>query len=199
MTFTDEVYSQPPRETLDQSVILADVYFHAVDEVRPGLVLTPTCDFEHGKCAYVQICALFGVDEIISDLLVGSWKKLNLADANGRLVAGPLSAGKRGELTGKVRELITQRFPRYHWLPPFPGDYTPSVIDFQVITSVDPQELVSGGVRILAELRSPFREQVPSRYSAYMSRVGTPDPPQSELDAWVNGTVTSLFPDKKDS
>jgi hypothetical protein len=91
-----------------------------------------------------------------------------------------------------VRNLITQSFPRYHWLPPLPGTVTPCILDFQVVESAVLEELNER--KIVAQLQSPLREQVPARYAAYMSRVGTPDFTPESIQAWISAATAAVFP-----
>lgn len=178
--------------SIDQAVLLDVVYFYAIDEARRALVLTPTCDFAQQKCELVQVCAIFDAWETVEHFVRGEWAGLGLVSDSGALVGGPLSKGKFKDFANSMRQLITQRLPRYHWLAPLPGEPRPQLLDFQLVESVSIQEVA--GTKIVGELASPFREQVSARYAAYMGRVGTPDFGASEIDGWVSDCVQRLFP-----
>jgi len=186
------VYSAVVPTQLDQSVILEGVYFIGTDETSLGIVLTPTCDFEQKKAELIQLCQLRDAFDWIAILIQHDWKKLGLVDANGNRIAGPLSVNKTNELSDKLKNVIGQRFPRYHWLPPFVGSKRPWVADFQNVTSLTQEALE--GAQIVAALESPYRESLPTRYAAYMGRVGTPDYPAAQVQEWVDRTIATLFP-----
>jgi hypothetical protein len=186
------VYLAQPRVEIDQAVIISDIYFYSIDETLPGVVVTPTCDFANQKCELAHVCAVLDAWQVVAALLRGAWSNMGLTQQSGALIAPPLSAGKRKELANQIRQLATQRYPRYHWLSPLPNRTIPQIVDFQLMASVPIAELQRATV--IAELASPYREEVAARYSAYMGRVGTPDYSQQQLDAWINQGIDSLFP-----
>jgi hypothetical protein len=187
------VYLESSSGRIDQAVIVEPFYFYALDEDLPALILTPTCDFAQQKCEYVQACAIVDAWEVVKGLLGTSWSKSGLV-ADGKLLAGPLPKNKRGDLTDKLTKLAAQQFPRYHWLAPLPGTQSPRIADFQLVQSVSLAE-VESICAVVAELRSPFREEATARYSTYMARVGTDGHPPDELKAWIDAGLAALFPD----
>ncbi len=148
---------------IDQSVIMDGVYFYSTDETGLGLVLTPACDFEQRKVELVQLCLLRDAIQTIEVLIRFDWKGQGLVNSEGNLIPGPLGSTKKSNLCESVRQLIRQRFPRYHWLPPLPGSKRPLIADFQVVASLHDDELKSAA--IVAALESPYREAVPARYA----------------------------------
>ncbi len=189
------MYLDKPSGKIDQAVIVESVYFYATDETLPGLVVTPTCDFEHGKCELAHVCAVREVQDKVRQLLGGSWKNLGLVQASGALAAGPIGTTAQKALSNKIHEIAEHRFPRYNWLSPLPGRSAPMIVDFQEMQSVTIEELE--GAKVLAELVSPFREEVAARYSAYMGRVGTPDLKDEDVDRWAAECIATLFPNPK--
>lgn len=173
------MYTIDAPSTLDQGVVLRDVYFYADDEKLFGLVLTPRCDIEQSKADFVQLCALYPMYQFIQAMLNSTWSKLN-------------DPTKVADLRGQIRNLAKQRIPRYHWFDPLPGTQVPLIADFQHIASLLLHDL--GDIELVAELASPFREQVPTRYAAYMGRVGVPDSPEADRERWVEVVITSIFP-----
>lgn len=186
------MYVPTPSATLDQGVILKELYFYGSDVSRPGVVVTPTCDIEQGKCDYVQVCALWDAWEVVDGLLHGAWSGMKLVQPSGALAAGPLGKDKRSNLEGQIRRLVTQQFSRYHWLNPPPGTTVPRIVDFQQLASIGINEVA--GSTIVAELRSPYREQLCARYAAYMGRVGTEDPSSGDVSTWIQQGIDRLFP-----
>lgn len=167
---------------VDQGVILHDVYFYSSDAKHYGLVLTPTCDFAHDKVEAVQLCALRPAWDVIRDLLSDEWASLN----------PPSSSGKIKDLRSRIESIVKNKLPRYHWFAPLPNTEVPLIGDFQYITSLQFEEAKNLG--IVAELVSPYREQVPARYAAYMGRVGTPDYETASVESWINTSMMVLFP-----
>ncbi len=185
------MYVDPAPAVLDQGTIVERAYFYAADEERPALVLTPTCDFEQAKAEFVQLCALIDSWELVAALLATDWKKMGLVDDAGARVKTP-GKGKLDELRNNIKQLINQRFPRYHWLAPLPGAKRPLVADFQILTTLTLEDLAH--TKILAGLSGPFREQAAARYAAYMGRVGTPDFLGEHVADWIESGVDELFP-----
>jgi hypothetical protein len=187
------VYVDPPTATeIDQYVILGDVYFHGIDESHPGLILTPNCDFAQEKCDLVHACALRDAWYVIEQFIRGEWSEIKLVGSDGQLIPSPLPSGKRKALAASIKQLIKQRLPRYHWLVPLPGTTVPQVLDFQVVGSVDLLEIQ--GATILAQLASPYGEQISARYASYMGRIGTDDFADAEIDGWISTAISTLFP-----
>ncbi|MGH7466995.1 MAG: hypothetical protein ACRENP_03320 [Longimicrobiales bacterium] len=178
---------------IDQSVIVEGLYFYAIDEHFPGIVLTPACDFEQGKVELATACALISAWDLLSQLLRTDWQKDGLIDQSGSpVLRSSLSAGKTKWFKGQVRSVARQQFPRYHWLPPPPGTKVPLIADFQILACVPVDEIRA--VTPIAALLSPFREQLPTRYAAYVGRIGTPDAEAEVIESWLGAAVAAIFP-----
>ncbi len=176
------MYKDSKPTAIDQCVILRDVYFYGIDESCFGLVLTPTCDFAQNKAEFIQLCALFPAWEFVTSLLHNEWSKFNVPS-------------KKAEVKSKIKDIIKQKLPRYHWFSPLQSLLPPFIGDFQITTSLTLKDLESQ--EMIAELESPYREQVPSRYSAYMGRVGTPDFSESDIQTWLDKGVDEIFLNSK--
>jgi hypothetical protein len=186
------VYVTPPAAAIDQGVILQEAYFWADDESYPAFVLTPTCDFHQAnKCDYVLVCAAHR-DDSLKELLTGVLGN-SLKKQDGSPFTPPLTDAQRKPIAGRIKsELMQLRAPRYHFLPPIPGTASPILLDFQLVQSAMLPELAN--VPIIAQLASPFREQIPARYAAYMGRVGTEDFTNAEMTTWADAIIDMLFP-----
>lgn len=186
------MYASSAPLRVDQGAIVEGVYFYAIDEVFHGVVLTPTCDIAQNKAELLVLCAAINAWDLVSDLIKTDWKNDGLVSDTGELIAAAdLSQGKRKTLRDKIQRLMRQQFPRYHWLAPIADGKDPLIADFQILACVAPEEIDSA--RIVASLESPFREQVPTRYAAYVGRIGTPDIPPSVQDEWVDAGLQRLF------
>ncbi len=121
------------------------------------LVVTPSCDLEHGKAESVVLAAC---DLMQRDARVQAWH-------------GDLESGNRRR---KVSDLVEQKTggqnDRHLFLPSAPT--IPDLLaDFQRLRSVTPAELET--MHRVASLVSPFAEAMVSRFTRYFGRVGTDD------------------------
>jgi hypothetical protein len=185
------LYEPKPPSAIDQGVIVEGVFFYATSEFLPGFILTPACDLEQGKAELVLSCAGRDPLELVKDFLTGDWARLGLSTPEGEIVS-TLSGKKSRRLRHNIDELMTQRYPRYHWLDPLPGTQRALVLDFQMLSTLATDELKNS--KLLAQLRSPFREQVPARYAAYVGRVGVPDTSEEDLKRSIDALITQIFP-----
>jgi len=187
--FADEIPAK-----LDQSVVLKSLYFFALDEYFDAVVLTPACDIEQGKAELITSTALVSAWTLIAQLLKTDWKKENLVDDDGRAIArAALTNTKRKWLANQVKQLMRQQFPRYHWLGPLKDGSDPLIADFQILSCISIDEARSA--ERIGVLVSPFREQLPTRYAAYMGRIGTPDTPVRVQEEWIGQGIECLFPE----
>ena len=172
----------------DQGVILADLYFYAIDARLDGLVVTPRCDVEQQKADFLTVCAVKDAESTVRSLLAGGWSKM--LDPEGQLMDSP-GRNKMSDLRANLVRLMRQEIPRFQWLPPY-APRPSSLADFQLVQSFQHDELQ--GIDRLAQLGSPYAEQVLARYVAYMGRVGVNDPSEAELTALVEQLVSAIFP-----
>lgn len=159
---------KPAGANWDQGDLAEGVYFPGEDRNLPGLLLTPACDIEQEKVDLWTFVALFDAETLFLGLLE-------------RASNAPLNAKEKRRL---AEDLVKQRLPRYHWLPPF-ENRAAQVADFSNVTSIDVLE--AQALPRFASLNSSWREQVPARYVAFMGRVGTQD-----LDEVVRAGAESL-------
>jgi len=184
------VYEANPPATLDQSVILDRVYFHGIDEPFKAIVLTPACDFAQNKAEMTVACAVIEAQVLLSGYVTKRGRAFEGADGR-RLKAAALSQNQAGNFKGYVKQLATQRIPRYHWLTPINDAGEPLIVDFQLITSLPTSEATM--CPRLARVGSPYRYQLSARYTAYWARVGTPDFPGDDVQDWVDAAVEGVF------
>lgn len=181
----------PPR--IDQSVILESVYFYALDDHFRAVVLTPACDLEQGKAELITVAALVNAWDLVAELLATDWVKQGLTEESGRLVdRSRLSSGNQKWLAGQLRRMMKQQFPRYHWISPQTDSDAPFVVDFQIVGCLAMEEVEP--ITRLGVLVSPYREQLPSRYAAYMGRIGTPDLEPEVAEREIQAGIDVLFP-----
>lgn len=175
----------PPREAWDQGDICDQIYCAALDALRPAVLVTPACDLEHDKVDLWTFVTLFPDTEVARQLAkpeIAGWASP---------YSVPLSKKQLGTLGKIMHSLLLQKFPRYHWIPAEIGDYPAQVADFTCVTSLPAREVRAKAKR-LASLKSSWREQLPTRYAAYLGRVGTEDFLEDGLLVHVERLVESI-------
>lgn len=77
------------------------------------------------------------------------------------------------------RYLVSNQRPRYHYIEfPLTVPITPSVIDFTHYFSVDVNYLgTSREAKFVYPVSSLYREDISQRFTAFLARIGLPDPP----------------------
>jgi len=165
---------QPLGEAWDQGDVVEAVFAAAINGDAPGVLLTPSCDIAQGKVATWTFVALFKDEDVAASILGADVRSWNLG-------SGEPSSKQHAALAKHATELLHQRVPRFHWLPVTIAGHLGWVADFTFITALPIDECKSA-TRV-ARLASSWREQLPARYAAYMSRVGTDDFHPAELSA----------------
>jgi CheY-like chemotaxis protein len=131
------------------------------DEDSWWLVLTPSCDLEHGKADYVQLAACLLLDDQADVVL---WR------------SGKGNKGERKTAEKRVVEILRQQsggqLDRWLFLPQA-LDIPDLIVDMQRLRSVPNAEV--DDLERIASLDSPFAESAINRYNRYYGRVGTPD------------------------
>ncbi len=177
---------------IDQGVILAEVYLYVIDAACDAVVLTPRCDLElrdgERKAQYLTVCAVRPAELVMRELVRTGWG--NMLGSDGEFLQSP-GANKAGNFKQSIRKLVTQNVPRFHWLSPY-ADRPLSVADFQMLGTFRPIEL-EAKARIAA-LRSPWAEEVLSRYVAHMGRVGVEDRSDAQIGAERRSHLRGLLP-----
>jgi hypothetical protein len=173
-----------PRENWDQGDIVDAVYFAAVDRKLSGVLLTPACDIEHQKGPWT-FAALFPDSEVAYQIVE---KRMRDDRATS---PGAFRRSFQDSLRRDLGYLVTQRYPRYHWLPAFESQLA-MVADFTYLTSVIAEE-VKGSAKRVASMTSSWREQIPARYAAFMGRVGTFDHPEVHLTENVERLLATVI------
>jgi len=177
--------SIPPRSAWDQGDVVEEVYFPSVDAKIPGVLMMPACDLDLNKVFVWTFVALFPDLEVARDVMRRELEGWRLApDHEGRF---QVSSGQRDQIRKRLKDLLRNRYPRYHWLPVAIGAQPAHVADFSQVTSLPVEE--TRGSRRVCSLISSWREEVQARYAAYMGRVGTEDHRDEELTEHVDRLI----------
>ena len=193
--------------SLDLPIATGDLYAPLFEFGEPdgaGIVLTPMCDLAHGKVEWVKLAHAIPFKRYLEQILIPQqFKNLNefrtetkeqLLKVAQEFVDDP---GRRAEpLTFKLlkplREIMKNVDPKRTSSYYLPGKDVPTqgyLISFSFVLSVRYEKLQ--GARPILRLKSPWREQLLSRYISYSSRVGTPD----YSDQYVCSVIQAFFPE----
>lgn len=157
-------------ERIDQGFLVETDLFEGQYEAGLAMVMTPQCDLEN-KADFVSLAGVGLPGEVLDRLGVKS--KSKAADRVGGLVSG--------------------REYRWYFLQPTDlvvGFDAGAFVDFQLVTSVSPG-LVED-LDIVAALRSPWCQELASRYAAFAGRVGTPDVARETVQHWRRGLIDTI-------
>ncbi len=171
-----------PSESWNQGDVVRSIFFYSEDEELPAILLTPACDVAQDKVDNWTFVALFPERAVVtqfSEALMADWGPRRTAD--GKAI---LTQKQKSSIQNRIRELVGQRMPRFHWLPVGIDGSESHVADFTCVTSLSAEEARVNLVRICS-LNSSWREQIAARYAAYMGRVGTEDFDAAELDSHI--------------
>ena len=134
----------------------------------PGIVLSNACDLEHDKAGYIIIAGLVEAKTTLLDS--NEYKNLNITPR------AELSSKDKVKLKRFYEDYIYNKgITRYYLIYPnkaLEASMPAMLVDFQHLTSIPSNE--SNRLRILAELKSPFREEMMQHFTSYTSRVPVP-------------------------
>lgn len=151
-----EMYVPPPPGACR---LAGDIVHGAVSDLTSDwMVLTPSCDFEQaGRLQNVLLAQCLRLSDQVE---FKNWK-----------------ANPSEENTSAIKALIgdnrkNAQSERFKYLP---GTYflADSIVDFQLLKTVTPQELSQ--LKVVGSLDSPYAEAVLARFARYFGRLGTPD------------------------
>jgi|SRR5690606_18169552 len=152
-----EIYITPPIKT---KLFTGDILLEN-DSQKRYIVLTPSCDLAHeGKTENVLLVE-------IEDKEKGQISKLKAIINNGT------SKGVKNNASEKLKNLIKNNIPKYHFLPQYKG-ISAGLIDFQVLKSVNKNDIINQFTR-LTSVNNSFTKDIVARFSFYYSRQGSPD------------------------
>lgn len=164
--FKDQQVTDEP----EQSAIYKNMVFScAEDKESFGICVTPQCEFGKHRVLFLTFCKIIPFDLLFEYHL----KKQNFTEEELTNISPPEKSKNRVK---KVLEqfkvqFIRNKTHRYYFLPGS-GAINDSFVDFQVIQCVKYKNIKSSDK--IAVLVSPWREELPVKYSFYQGRIGTP-------------------------
>lgn len=178
-----------------QGSIITPVYFSALEDDLPAVVLTPTCDVDQNKWSYLTCVALHAFPgEIGKQILRGQWSDIAYDVKDGvRTERTSLTRKQKERLSDKVEELVKNKIPRFHWFDPWEEGGQAYIADFQLVTSMTRAELTTA--THVAYLAPEHLESLPSRYVNYMGRIGTQDRPQGSHLVYAEQLIGKEYPE----
>lgn len=152
-------------DKITQGSIIDGVDWGLGDENPLSIVLSNACDLEHRKCSFLIVLALLPASETLSNSKEFI-SKVESADNNkglGSKAWNSLCEFLKGYIHNK-------NICRYYFFDPRPElDVEPLVVDFQMIRSVPFAKI--GELERLAQLSSPFVEQMVVHFAGYTARI----------------------------
>ena len=159
-------------DRIDQGSILSGIQHPVFHSLKISVVLNPTCLIHNGKADSLILAYLVPAHFIIerNEDIQQHIHGLDEKSAGGINIVG----NKKSESIRKtIGKLIDNDEPRRHFYVrgldhiSLPDTF----IDFQQVASF-PFDQVTTGARILAKLRTPWREKLATHYAGYMMRIG---------------------------
>ncbi len=169
-----------------------------------GIVLTPMCDLAQGKVEWVKLAHATPFKRYLEQSIIPrQFKGLNeyRAETEEQLLKVAqeyVNDPKRRldtttlKLLKPLREIMKNVDPKRASSYYLPGKNAPTqgyLISFSFVLSVRYEKLQE--TRPVLRLKSPWREQLLSRYVSYSSRIGTPD----YSDQYVCSVIQAFFPE----
>lgn len=150
------------------------------DEGILGIVLSNSCDFDHDKIGYVVIAGLVDAQSILSKT-----KELaSIMPNNGK----PLNSKQKDKVKKYFEDFIYNvKATRYYTIYPakeLEDTFPVLAVDFQMIVSIPAVDIQT--LEGVAELKSPYREEMMHRFTAYMGRVPVDRDTPEQIDAIVS-------------
>lgn len=178
-----------PTERIDQGDVFQDIYFSSVDANVLAVVITPTCDLEHGKAHFIKFVATIPLNFVIRIIA----DSVGIRDS--LFTSGTaLSKTKFDDLMQAFKRNISGDFlPRYYLITGYSDIFPTSYLDFQQVFVISTRQIQEEYLsNRIAKVESPWREQIVAQYSGYSMRVGVPDYTEDQLRAILTETGLGL-------
>lgn len=161
-----------PDENIDQGHIITGLANPCFATLQVSVVLNPTCLFSNHKVDSIVLAYLIPAKYVLERNR--QWRTfLDSLPERCRIGGEDISRKKQGSVENVLGMLIDNDEPRRHfYLGALEevglGDV---FVDFQQVSSF-PLATMAAKVKIIAKVRSPFREKLATHYAGYMMRIG---------------------------
>jgi hypothetical protein len=159
-------------DRLDQGFIISGLVNPSFPSLDLSVVLNPTCLFSNAKVDSVIVAYLIPAEFVLSANMQWISFKSELSES---VKTGEefISKSKAKSIERILGNLIDNDEPRRHFfIGSFPEiGLVDSFIDFQQIASFT-LAAVKEKLKLIAKIKSPFRDQMATNYAGYMMRIG---------------------------
>jgi hypothetical protein len=162
------IFLREPSEQIKQGMIVDQIPW-SLDGPKPlGIILSNPCDLEHDKASYLLLAALIPAKETLQRAKEFK-NKIQGAGEDYQLNGSKQWKG----LTEFIESFIhNKNIVRYYFIDPRPVIEAPLFfVDFQLILSIPISE--SPVLSKVAQLSSPFVEQMIIHFASYTSRIAS--------------------------
>jgi hypothetical protein len=169
ITDARQIYLKDFDRNPEQSAIYKEIHFNCNDQTLLGICVTPQCEMGKKRTLFHTFCQLIPFDLFLEHHLKKQGWTAEKLECTTKPTENTLKNFR--DLLIKFQDtFIENKAHRYHFLPGF-NTIPHSFVDFQAIECIRDNELKSENK--IAVLDSPWREQIPTRYSFYQGRIGT--------------------------
>lgn len=162
---------------LDQGDLFVNIVFPGTKVEVDAVLITPACDLEQNKTDFCLLISTMDALRAVSSIISG----VVAVKSQEEVLKGnrPLSKKERENAVKWLQRNSTgAHVQRLYFLPGTQGknDSTPArFLDFQKSFIYETSSLEKLRDKRILRVRSPWREQIATRFSAYVTRVGTED------------------------
>jgi len=195
VTSPGEIYFDKPNDEIEQSAIVGGIHFHSLGKEYDGICVSPQCEIgKADRAHYFTFCLLQSLEFFVV-------AQLHRHGFDPEVIAGkrdkkpPAKSQLKGFYNSLINDYLGNKTHRYYFLPGNDVNITDSVIDFEITECLSREQadaLLKKGV-----LKSPWREDIPTRFASYIARIGTAhiskDRRQQALDALDIPILKSLL------
>ena len=153
-------------EDLDQCDIFDQIHFSGVGEDLIGIAVTATCDYAQNKADHNLFCAVLPFNNLFYKVIE---KELSLSKEQ---FLAEIAKGKKKEIIDRIKKLLNNQYPRYHWIGNLPGKDGFWYVDYQLVQSLNQNYNDQLLLKKFAKVQSPLKESIYVRFANYVGRVG---------------------------
>lgn len=158
---------------VEQSAIYEDVPFDAQGGYKSlGIVLNAQCDIETTTDNSYMLVARIQPIAGVFGLWLEKAMKYTEDEILGATPVAPEKKKRRKVCEEFAKTYLRNKVVKYYFLPELPGVMFASFVCCEITQCIQVKEIEQ--LKKVCVLRSPFREAVPTHYSSFIGRVGTP-------------------------
>jgi len=155
----------------EQSAIFQDVMFSVLNITYHGVCVSPECEIENeSRMQYLIFCPLLPLEKfiIIQSLHYGFTEEEMRGEVE---LIGKRKDQAKSFYASIYNQYLRNKSFRYYFLLGDGEKIKNSVVDFAIVQCLSAKECDS--LKKLCVLKSTFREDLPTKFGSYISRIGT--------------------------